>query len=101
MTSTLLGLFGIALLMFEGMASSVFVDMYRAFGIDNYWPQRVHKFTHWQWTLPCGVVLAVVLVWKANIVSVRRNRAIDLIVCLVLFGTLAAWLWSAFFYRAR
>jgi hypothetical protein len=43
-TSALLGIFTVVVLTLEGMASSAYAEMYRDFGIDNYWPQRIHKF---------------------------------------------------------
>ncbi len=94
-TSAFLGLFTVVILTLEGLASVLYIDLYRGFGIDNYWPQRIHKFIHWHWTLPLSLLLASALIWKARVVSARRNRAIDLVTCLVVFATLGGWLWSA------
>ncbi len=100
-TSALLGAFAIGIFTLQGLASGVYVEMFRDFGVDDLWPQRVHKFIHWQWTFPLSVVLAVALVWKTRVVSVRQNRLIDLLVCLAVFALLAGWIWSAFCVRIR
>ncbi len=100
-TSALLGGFTIGVFTLQGLASGVYVEMYRDFGVDDLWPQRIHKFIHWQWTLPVSIMLAIALVLKAKAASPRCNRLIDLVVCLAVFALVAGWIWSAFCIRIR
>jgi len=64
----------------------VIIEMYQGFALKLEWPLFLLSFVQWYWTVPLGILSAVALVWKAKHVPVRLNRAIDLVVFLILLA---------------
>jgi hypothetical protein len=96
-TSVILGVFAFLLLSFQGFACPVIVEMYEGFALKLEWPLCLLSVVQWHWTVPLGILSAVALVWKAKRVPVRLNRAIDLVVFLILLAETGFGIWILIF----
>jgi hypothetical protein len=79
---------------FAGVICPLFTSMFRGPVGGDSWQAWLLTNLHWHWTVPLGVVLAVLTVWISNKLSQTARAVFGLVVSLVLLGfaLLLTWL---------
>ena len=95
-SSALLGFFSVSLLTFQGFACPLFEDMFHDFGIQMRGWLRLLTMVRWWWTLPVGIVSAALLIWKATVLPLPKNKKIDFLVLVALLAQASVWIWKVF-----
>lgn len=99
--SILVGVFGIAVLCFAGIACPTFAVMLEDFGFEAHWRHAVCSAVWWQWTLPLAMLLAGFLVWKVSRLSLRANRLTNRIALIGILVIAAAVLYTTVCFTIR
>lgn len=87
-------------LLLMGTAAPAFLEMYRDFGIDPLpVPLRVIAIFHWMWTVPVGLLVALVLIWGTRHWSRATNLRIDVTAIVLAITMVVAFAYTILFTR--
>ena len=84
--STLLGVVWIIVLGTAGVICPCMVEMFEDFGFDDNWRFTLWSAVQWYWTLPLSVIVATALIWKAQRLSPRMNRIVNVTALLTVIA---------------